>query len=46
MENCEHTPIAYGASQVLWTDRQNGIGTLIADCSKCGQSLTWKVSAE
>lgn len=43
---CSHeNPEQYGASQVLWTDRENGVGTLIAPCEKCGDVLTWEVRA-
>ena len=46
VNKCEHAyPEPYGTSQVSWTDRENGVGTLIAPCGSCGDVLTWEVSA-
>ena len=43
---CEHAyPEPYGASQVIWHDRENGYGTVIVPCQDCGDVFTWAVSA-
>ena len=46
MDTCEHDkPVEYGASQVEWADRETGVGTLVAPCEACGDTLVWRIEA-
>jgi hypothetical protein len=43
---CDHRPEQFGESNVTWNERGLAIGTLLAPCRKCGETLIWKVEAE
>ena len=45
IEICDHTPEQFGASQVVWHDRIQGLGTVTVRCTECGEMTSWSVSA-
>jgi hypothetical protein len=44
---CKHEDGAddYGTSEVVWVDKIQGLGHVMAACSSCGESCEWHVWA-